>query len=109
MKTIQETFFLLDDWEERYDYLISLGRGLPIFLDADKTEENSVRGCVSKVWMILKEEQEGVLRIQADSVVLFQKIFIALVIAIYDGKTRDEIKLIDVDQIFVIWDCRRIL
>lgn len=49
--TIVEAFELIDDWEERYRYVIELGRELPPFPEDARTEANKVRGCVSQVWL----------------------------------------------------------
>src|SRR4051812_2227 len=51
LDAIRSDFALLDDWEDRYRYVIELGRGLPPFPDALRTEANKVRGCASQVWL----------------------------------------------------------
>ena len=63
---IVEEFDFLGDWEERYRYLIDMGKALPDLPDSEKTDLNKVKGCVSQVWLLT--EQEGdTLRFRADS------------------------------------------
>ncbi|HEY8351388.1 MAG TPA: SufE family protein, partial [Sphingomonadales bacterium] len=63
---ILENFALLDEWEERYRFVIDLGRDLPPFPDDARTEENRVRGCTSRVWLI-SEADNGKLAFRGDS------------------------------------------
>jgi cysteine desulfuration protein SufE len=99
IKTIQETFALLDNWEDRYSYLIDLGRDLPHIDEAYKTEENLVKGCTSRVWMIL-EEKDGRLYILADSDALIVRGLIALVISVYHGQKVNDLQNINMEEIF---------
>lgn len=99
LQTIEDTFNLLDDWEDRYAYLIDLGRDLPPFPEEEKTDINLVQGCTSRVWMILSEEHNA-LKIRADSDAHIVRGLIALVIATYDGKKITEIADIDMHAIF---------
>ena len=57
---ILDAFEFLDDWEERYSYIIDLGKSLPSFPEADKSEENLVHGCQSQVWIIHKFDDEDI-------------------------------------------------
>jgi cysteine desulfuration protein SufE len=99
LEKIEETFVLLDDWEDRYAYLIDLGRKLPEFPEDYKNECNIVKGCTSQVWMVLKKE-EGRLSIQADSDAHIVRGLIALVIAVYNGKPITELNQIDMEEVF---------
>ncbi len=99
LEEIQETFALLDDWEDRYAYLIDLGRKLPDFPENYKNECNLVKGCTSQVWMVLKEE-EGHLSIQADSDAHIVRGLIALVIATYNNQPVSELTEINMESIF---------
>ncbi len=65
---IAETFELLDDWEERYKYVIELGRSLPGLSDAQKTPETKVEGCASQVWLVseIRPDESGVALFQFD-------------------------------------------
>lgn len=99
LNEIQETFSLLEEWEDRYAYLIDLGRKLDNFPEEYKNECNLVKGCTSQVWMILRE-QEGRLNIKADSDAHIVRGLIALVIATYNGKTLNEAKSLNMDLVF---------
>ena len=99
LNDIQDTFSLLDDWEDRYAYLIDLGRKISPFPEDQKNDNNIVKGCTSQVWMILNIKN-GVLNIQADSDAHIVKGLIALVIATYNKQPIEDIKTIDMEQIF---------
>ncbi len=106
MITIEELlteFEFLSDWEERCDFLIDLGFELPEMPDSDKTEQNRVHGCQSMVWMTTSLQEEGdrkVLQINADSDALIVKGLIAVLLAIYQSKSPEEVLVIDVKQYF---------
>jgi len=106
MITIDELiaeFEFLDDWEERCDFLIDLGFELPPMSDSDKTEQTRVHGCQSMVWLtteLLETESRKVLQINADSEALIVKGLIAVLLAIYNNKTPEEVMQIDVKQYF---------
>lgn len=99
LSEIEETFSLLDDWEDRYAYLIDLGRKLPEFPETYKNECNLVKGCTSQVWMVLKVDN-GVLTIQADSDAHIVRGLIALVLANYNEQKVEDITSIDMEQFF---------
>lgn len=91
-----ENFALFDDWEERYRYLIDLGRALPKMDDALKTEETLVRGCTSQVWMDATIENKT-LHFVADSDAHIVRGLIGILMAAYQDKTLEEIKATDID------------
>ena len=96
MADIEETFSLLDDWEERYRFVIDLGRKLPPFPEAERTEANRVRGCTSKVWFISRMNgQPPVIEFQGDSDAHIVKGLIAILFSLYSGKTATEILAVD--------------
>ncbi len=98
-----EEFDFLGDWEERCDFLIDLGFELPPMPETEKTEVNRVHGCQSMVWLTTDlQESEGrkVLRINADSDALIVKGLIAVLLAIYQNRTPDEVLKIDVKDYF---------
>lgn len=97
-----DNFSLFDDWEDRYRYLIDLGRKLEALPDEAKTEETRVEGCVSQVWMVSRVEAGDPPRIHfdADSDSQIVKGLIAVLKAVYDGKTSDEIRVADIDGVF---------
>lgn len=91
-------FELLDDWEDRYRYLIELGRKLEPLPDAAHTEDNKVRGCASQVWVetrVTREDGEPVLTFRGDSDAHIVRGLVCLVLALYSGKSAKEI--IDTD------------
>jgi len=99
IKQLIDEFGLFDDWEEKYSYIIELGKTLPKLNDDEKVEKNKVSGCVSQVWLISKEE-DGKLFFYADSDALIVKGLLAIVIKIFTGKTRIEIQNINFMDIF---------
>lgn len=99
MEDLIENFALFDDWEERYRYLIDLGRNLPKMDDALKTEENIVRGCTSQVWM-KADVTNNTLHFIADSDAHIVRGLIGVLMAAYQDKTLNEIKEIDVEAAF---------
>jgi len=103
IEELLQEFDFLCDWEERCDFLIDLGFELPPMPDTDKTEANRVHGCQSMVWLTtdLKEaDQRKVMQITADSDALIVKGLIAVLLAIYQDKTPEEVLKIDVKDYF---------
>jgi cysteine desulfuration protein SufE len=96
---IAETFELLGDWEQRYQYLIELGEGLPVFPEHLKTEENRVKACMSKVWLVASET-DGRIRFEGDCDTSVIKGVLALLIGLCNGLTSQQIEKIDMDEIF---------
>ncbi len=94
-----ENFALFDDWEERYRYLIDLGRTLPAMDEAMKTEENLVRGCTSRVWM-QSYVKDGTFHFIADSEAHIVRGLVALLVGAYNEKSLDDIAEIDVEAAF---------
>ena len=94
-----ERFDLFDDWEERYAYIIQMGRKLPDFPEEHRTEANKVRGCVSQVWMI-SETDAGQVVIQGDSDAFIVKGLVAILLALYSKRTPEEIAAIDIESVF---------
>jgi cysteine desulfuration protein SufE len=101
---IIDEFEFLGDWEERCDYLIDLGFSLPEMPPEAKTEENRVHGCQSNVWLIARErtDERGrtVIDVVADSDAMIVKGLIAVLLAMYSGKTPREILATDARDIF---------
>lgn len=93
-----DNFSFLDDWDERFRYLIDLGRKLPPMDEALKTEETKVRGCTSQVW-IIDEVLPGTpprLQFRADSDAHIVKGLIAVLLSIYDNRSPEEILAVDI-------------
>lgn len=79
----------LDDWEDRYRYIIELGQGLAPISDAERTAANKVNGCVSQVWLVTESGGSGddpVLAFRGDSDAMIVKGLVAVLIALYSGK-----------------------
>ncbi len=92
---IIDNFSLLDEWDDRYRYVIELGRTLPPLADAAHTEENKVRGCASQVWLLTHVAPGGgqgpVLRFEGDSDAHIVRGLIAILFALVSGKPAREI------------------
>lgn len=100
--TIAETFSLLDDWDDRYAYLIDLGKALPAYPDAAKTDAHQVEGCTSQVWMVTSRDKDGRLSILAESDALIVRGLIGVLMAIYHGTTAEEARVIDIQDRFAM-------
>ena len=103
--TIRADFALLDEWEDRYRYLIELGRGLPPLPEALRTDANKVRGCVSQVWLASAVRRAGngaapVLDFQGDSDAHIVRGLVAVLFALVQGKTPREILGADAKALF---------
>ncbi len=105
MKTLKEakeevvgTFSMYDEWLDKYEYLISLGRELEPFDDALKTDDKLIKGCQSRVWLDCKEI-DGHLFLKADSDAIITKGIISLLVGIYSGREKAEIAGDDFDFI----------
>ena len=101
---IAENFALLDDWEDRYRYVIELGGGLEPLEDAERTPETKVRGCASQVWLVSRAVADGapgpVLHFRGDSDAHIVRGLIAILLAIYSGKSAAEILRVDAQALF---------
>lgn len=96
-KTIQDTereiieeFALFETWDEKYEYIIDMGKRLPVLEDRHKLDENRVRGCQSTVWLIA-EQRDGRVYFRADSDAVIVKGLISMLIRVLSGHTPDEI------------------
>ena len=87
---IIEEFSLYDEWLDKYEYLIELGKSLEAFPEEKKTEDRLIKGCQSRVWLDA-EERGGRLYFTADSDAIITKGIISLLISVYSGRTREEI------------------
>jgi len=102
IEEITETFELLDDWEERYRYIIELGRKLSGLDPEAKIEANRVQGCTSQVWLTcsVNPEKPARLNFEADSDAHIVRGLIGIVLALYSGKQVDEIVELDARPLF---------
>jgi len=89
---IKDEFAMFDDenWDERYQYVIDLGKTLPLIAEQYKTEENIIKGCQSKVWLH-GEENDGKIVFTADSDAILTKGIIAILIRTFSGQTASNI------------------
>ena len=94
IQSILEDFAVIDDWDERYRYIIELGRKMPPFPESARTDAVKVRGCASQVWLISKRENNRLL-FEGDSDAHIVRGLIAILLALYNDKTPDEILAID--------------
>lgn len=104
LSDIRSDFALLDEWEDRYRYVIELGRTLKPLPEAAHTDANKVRGCASQVWLATCVEPGSAcpprLTFDGDSDAHIVRGLIAILFAIYDGKRADEILSLDAVPIF---------
>ena len=99
---ILDTFDLLGDWEQRYQYLVELGERLPPLAAADRTEDNRVKPCMSQVWVATApdDSRPGTVRVTGDCDTAIIKGVVALLVSLCDGKTPAEILALDFDGLF---------
>lgn len=98
---IRGTFAFFDAWEDKYRFLIDLGKGLATLPDQHRVEENLVRGCQSQVWLLTRYHADGKrLNLAIDSDAHIVRGLIAIILAAYDGKTPNEILAFDIDALF---------
>ena len=102
LEELAETFEMLGDWEERYRYLIELGRKLPPLPEADHTEANKVRGCMSQVWLTGQTVPGPPLKLhfQGDSDAHIVKGLVAVLFMLYSDRTPREILDTDIGEAF---------
>ncbi len=87
---IIEEFDFFEDWMDKYNHIIELGKDLKQFDDEEKNEENIVNGCNSNVWLV-SEKREGNLYFRADSDAIIPKGIAGLIVRLYSGNTPSEI------------------
>lgn len=100
---ILENFALLDDWEDRYRYVIELGKALDPLPDSERSAQNKVRGCASQVWLSTHVDQQRQLphlTFRGDSDAHIVRGLVAIVIALFNNKTPMEIRRTDADALF---------
>lgn len=94
---IEEEFGFLDDWEDRYAHIIDLGKANPSLAAEERVEETKVRGCASQVWMVLTPAEEDRIEVRAESDAMIVSGLISILIRLFSGATRAEIKAFDAD------------
>ena len=108
METIQELeqeliseFEVFDDWMDKYEYIIDLGKELENYPEADRTDDRLIKGCQSRVWLTYKKEADK-LAFYADSDAIITKGIIALLIRVLNHQSAQEIAKADFDFINTI-------
>lgn len=89
-REIVDEFAIFTDWMDKYEYIIELGKGVPAIDEKDKTEENLIKGCQSRVWLSCRIE-DGKLYFAADSDAIITKGIISLLIRVYNGQAPADI------------------
>lgn len=95
---IIDEFSMFDDWMERYEYMIELGKSLPLINDQYKTDDNIIKGCQSKVWVHAEMNNNNVV-FTADSDAIITKGIIAILIRVFSNQTPKDIIAADTDFI----------
>lgn len=100
---IKEAFALIDDWEERYRYLIEIGKQMPPLRADERSEDNRVKGCASNVWLVTHVDRPGpeaVVSFEGESDAHIVKGLVALTLAYYSGRPAREIAEDDAFPLF---------
>ena len=101
---IVENFTLLDEWDDRYRYVIELGKALPPMPDSEHTDTNKVQGCASQVWLVTHSEPGGadgpVMTFRGDSDAHIVRGLVAILIALYSGKPARQVLATDALELF---------
>jgi len=102
IETILDDFSFMDDWEDRYRYVIELGRTLEPLTDDERSAANKVEGCASQVWLATHFAEDGDPRLtfHGDSDAHIVRGLIAILLALYSGRTASEILSIDPSDVF---------
>ena len=95
---IVEEFSMFDDWMERYEYIIELGKNLPLIKEEFKTENNLIKGCQSKVWLQGEPKDDKII-FTADSDAILTKGIIAILIRVFSNQSAKDI--LDADMSFI--------
>ena len=103
---IVDNLSFFDSWDDRYKYIIDLGKELPPMDVADHVDSNLIRGCQSQVWLV-SERRDGKLFFSVDSDAFIVKGLLAIVMAAYNGKAPDEIRKFDIQAYFESIDLMR--
>lgn len=87
---VVEDFSMCDEWLDKYEYLIELGKNLEVFPEEQKTEDRLIKGCQSRVWLDCRREGDKIF-FTADSDAIITKGIISLLIGVYSGRSAEEI------------------
>jgi cysteine desulfuration protein SufE len=95
LEELAAEFDLLEDWEERYRYVIDLGRTLAPLSEAEHSAANKVQGCASQVWLVSEPGADGTLRFRGDSDAHIVRGLIAILLRLYSGRSATDILAFD--------------
>jgi cysteine desulfuration protein SufE len=100
IETIRDDFSFLDEWEDRYRYVIELGEALPPFPESERTAANKVPGCVSQVWLTadVGDGADPTVTFQGDSDAHIVRGLVAIMLALFSGRKASEILAIDAEE-----------
>ena len=102
---VRETLEFLDDWEDRYRYIIDLGKALPNMSDELRVDENLVKGCQSLVWIVISyEDQDDRVTIQLDSDAFIVRGLIAILMTVFQHQSPDRIVAENIEELFSEFD-----
>ena len=93
---IAADFDFIDDWDEKYRYIIDLGKRLAPLSDDEHTEEYKVRGCASQVWLVFDGEGDEI-RFRGDSDAAIVKGLVAIMVSLFSGKSKSEVSALDAE------------
>ena len=102
-RDIEENLSFLDDWEDRYRYIIELGQDLPPLAESEKNADNKVNGCVSQVWLVSAAGRDGALQTltyRGESDAMIVRGLVAILVALYSGRSVDDIAATDAIAVF---------
>ena len=100
LEELVQEFDLLGDWEERYRYVIDLGRELAPLTDAERNDANKVRGCASQVWLVTEPQADGTVDFRGDSDAHIVRGLIAVLLRLYSGRSPGAILAFDAKAAF---------
>jgi cysteine desulfuration protein SufE len=95
LNDLADEFEMLGDWEERYRYLIELGKDLEPLTPEEHSEDNKVRGCASQVWLVTEPQADATVRFRGDSDAHIVSGLIAVVLRLYSGAKASDIAAFD--------------
>jgi cysteine desulfuration protein SufE len=97
---LKDEFDLLGDWEERYRYVIEMGKDLAPLSDTERSDANKVRGCASQVWLVTEPQDDGALKFRGDSDAHIVSGLIAILLRLYSERSPAEILAFDAKAAF---------
>ena len=96
-----DDFDFFDSWEEKYEFIIDIGKELPDMDNSLKTDETKVQGCMSQVWLVPHYNTDGTISFSADSDAIIVKGLIGLLMRLFNNSTAQKIIDTDIDNLFI--------